>query len=101
MKQPRIIRTDGTEIPYFPKSKSKGFTLDELKKAIRKDENDDPFIQVVPMRTTGQCLVCDEDGINKGLAQNSIATVECALDVIIGPDGIRGNVLICPEDMIQ
>lgn len=97
MKKPRILKTDGTEVEVTPKN-GKDFTLDELYAIVGTN---DPMIQIVPLRSKGEILVCHDNGIAMGLPPNDNATMYCAVDVYLGPQGIVGDVLICPPNMIE
>lgn len=98
--RPRVLRTDGSIIPCEPANK-RDFTLAEIKLLIRKDEKDNPMIEVVPIYRTGELFICDEDGIEKNLDTNPTATLEFCNDVIQGEKGVVGNVLICPNSMLK
>lgn len=74
------------------------FQLEELHAIVGTD---DPIIQIVPLRSKGEILVCHDNGIAMGLAPNDNATMYCAVDVYLGPQGIVGDVLICPAEMIE
>lgn len=91
----RIIKVTGEEIEVFPKN-GKDFSLEELRSATGAE-----FVELVPMRNKNQYLVCDEDGYMKRLPTNESATVYCALDVLIGPRGVLGDVLVCGLNQIE
>lgn len=97
MKKPRILKTDGTEIEVMPKD-GKHFTLQELYAIIGTN---DPMVEVVPLLSKGEILVAHENGIAMDLPPNDNATMYCAVDVILGPQGIVGDVLICQDNMIE
>lgn len=96
------IKTDGTEQEVSPKN-GRHFKLDELYHYIKTlDRNDDPMAQLVPLTTIRESyLVCEENGISLNLPSNHTATLKLALDVILGPVGIQGNVLICPTHLLE
>lgn len=93
-----VFMVDGTKRYVEPKN-GKDFKLAEIKELLGMDE--DSSVQFVPLTSKRMQLWCDEDGIGKKLPTNSVATMYCAVDVIMGPDGVQGNVLICEPGMIE
>lgn len=70
-----IIKTDGTMIPCNPKSKKRGFTLDELYSSL-----DCSMVEVVyPMKhltdVKNPILICDEEGLYSNKHTNTIASM--------------------------
>lgn len=96
----RIIYVDGTVKEVVPKN-GHDFQLDEMYDIIRTEGNPDPMVQVVPLRSKNELLVCEENAIGLGLPCNQTATVYCAVDVIQGDNGVQGTVLICPPHMLE
>ena len=99
MKPPRILFTDGRTEPIKPANPDDGFTFEEIKKALGFP--DEYLLQIVPIHRTGEILVCDEEGMFNDHKINLLATGEYGDDVNLGPDGIKGNVLICSPELIQ
>jgi hypothetical protein len=99
MSKSRILFTDGRTEPIEPQDKDNGFTFNEIKKALGFP--DDYLIQIVPIHRTGEILICDEEGMFNNHKINLLATGQYGDDVNLGPDGIMGNVIVCPSEMVQ
>lgn len=69
-----VIFADGTTVPVSAANPGKGFTLTELRTAIGAKlieivRSDDPRMEIL-----GMVLVCDEEGLIRGLPLNPLAS---------------------------
>lgn len=94
-----IIEINGSRTPVTPANGS-DFKLEELQGFIKMEGNDDPCIQIVPLRTSHEQCVCEDNGIALGLPVNVAATRYCFGQVIMD-GGMYGRVLICEPQMIE
>lgn len=102
MKPARWIKTDGTVIEVTPKN-GKNFEIDEIYAFIQTDPkiNPDPMFQELPMKSKGMILICEENAMMLNLPKNDTATIECALDALMSPEGMLGDILICRPDQLE
>lgn len=87
-----ILKTTGEEIEYRP-ANGTDYTLAELQHAVGG------YVQLEYL-PDGRMIIMNEEGNLLGLKQNAAATV-LAYTLETGPNGIVGDVLICPPSYVQ
>lgn len=86
-----LIKSNGEESYVEPKNGHE-FTLEELQGLVGG------YIEMVPL--SGQIIVCDEEGLLKGLPVNKRATI-VARALGWSGDSFVGNVVICDKKYIR
>lgn len=98
---PRIIKCDGTEVPFPPKN-GKDFDFREIQEALRMEGNTDPLFSMAGL-IDGMRMVAEDNGYALNLPYNEKASwFYCmACGIPIGSYEIVGNALLFPEEMMQ
>lgn len=95
-KHARLLLTSGEEKTIVPENGT-DFSLKELYALLECE-----MIEVVPLHKMGKILILDEEGMSNRKQQNTLATVELAMeDVFTPPNGYLGHVIICDNDMLK
>ena len=103
-KTPRILKVDGTQVPFPPKN-GKFFVLEELQAALSGDGNNDPTITMAG-KMSGMMMIAEDNAVRMKLPPNPDATwfYNAAAVAKGNPDPrwpIFGNCIIFPEAMMR
>ena len=79
----QVIKIDGTILPITPKNPKKGYSLEEMYRAI-----DTNMVQIVSTMERNTIMVCDEEAMYNSKSYNAMASM-------IAVQPILGDVLVC------
>lgn len=100
-KTPRILKCDGTEVPFPPKN-GKTYDFTEIQEALKMEGNKDPLF-AISGKVDGMMMVAEDNGYALELPENPKATAFYCFACGLPPKGhiIVGNTLIFPEEMME
>lgn len=79
----QVIKIDGTILSITPKNTKKGYSLEEMYRAI-----DTNMVQIVSTMERNTIMVCDEEAMYNNKSYNPMASM-------IAGQHILGDVLVC------
>jgi hypothetical protein len=79
----QVIKIDGTTISITPQNPKKGYSLQEMYRAIDTD-----MVQIVSTNQRNTIMVCDEEAMFNNKSYNAMASM-------IAGQAILGDVIVC------